>query len=226
METISPMPELVPGLRPLDVGIVHCMLLRDVLKQNRWPGLVRAKMKKDFPDQGWKEANIGVVEIWKSPKPWDPSMGDGVPKRRLELERVNTQNDSRIAVSTTPRPSKIKHSLVEQRIWLSLYIEMVLWGLKWPSDQLISHDLEAMTYHFRSPMTSTLRLDLRITPGAVAPEETRIKWIELLNGMMYILRDIVAAEDWRTFTDKWSSYDYVIFCYVSMVDISGSASVV
>lgn len=32
VEATMPMPELVPGLRPLDVGIAHCLLLQDVLK--------------------------------------------------------------------------------------------------------------------------------------------------------------------------------------------------
>lgn len=177
-------------------------------------------IKKDFPEQQWNKANIGVLEIWKSPIPWLASLRGELAPNPPELRKVNSSN-GHLAIGSIPKSPSIEQSPVEERAWLSLYAEMVLWGVRWPYDQPISHDLEPMIYHFHSSLAPNLRLSLRITPEAVAPGEARIKWIELVNGMMYILRDIVAAEDWQTFTDKWSSYDYVIFCYISMQDISG-----
>lgn len=209
--------------KPSDVGIVYIALLRDVLKRRHWPGFVRALVRRR--NEEGEGIIIGVVEIWQSPWPWSRPGRVGVPHSPVPVGRGLTQNTSQPASGTMSRLPTLPNSEVEERLWLAAYAEVILWGIKRPYDQVLSHDLVAMTYHFRSPMAPTLSMDIRITEEAVAPEETRFHWIELMNYLAVVLGDCVRAEEYRTFVDRGISYDGVWYAYVSMVDISQSNAV-
>ena len=191
-------PVVAPGalLTHVELGVVYCWMMRDVIQQQHWPGRIFAGIYTHGQEHRLGRP-IGSATVENRPLAVDmvslsndSSTFDGQSISQTNLSIIMTKSDN-------SRLTNVPAVALRERAFLDVFTQMLFNVVKYaPSARLgdsipFSPNHEVYTWHFRSQFDVALVGNCSIWPRA-----SNLRWIAISEALLHLIEKAAENETW------------------------------